>query len=62
MVGLLLLLLVSGSTGSISKPSVVPLDLATLQQKASGVDLDLCPFCINFAEDFINDLLNIVLS
>lgn len=58
----LLLLLVSSSMGCVSGPTITSLGVETLQQNVSGVDLDLCPTCVQFAGEFLNELLNIILS
>ena len=55
--GVILLLLVSGSmAGSLSRPTITTLD------DAKEPKIDLCPICIEFADEAIDDLLNIVLS
>ena len=57
----LLLLLFSSGTGWVSEPTIKPLQPAQLQ-KTVGVGLDLCPTCVQFAGEFLNVLLNIILS
>ena len=61
--GAVLFLLVAGCmAGSLSRPSFTRLDAEPLIVQKSAVGLDLCPTCINFAGQFINQLLNIILS
>jgi hypothetical protein len=60
--GVILLLLVSGSmAGSLSRPTITTLDDAK-EPKAKQVGIDFCPICVQFADETIDDLLNIILN
>jgi hypothetical protein len=69
VVALLLTLVVSGAVGSVlPRPAVTPLDwdtlLAARQERPhpEGPDIHLCPTCVSFAGQALNELLNIILN
>ena len=54
-----LLILTVGNSVALSNHAIVKGSGKAVESKPG---LDLCPTCIGFANDFINDLLNIILS
>lgn len=56
----LLFLLVSSGICGIPRPSIMPLKQPQL--KVAEPDIDLCPTCIQFSSEVLNELLDIILS